>query len=557
MKLTATKTTREQLRIHVQHFLKELQACLPTTVEISKNWGNLDEVFVHNENSQIFNRRLQFNPFVIVYCEKTSDVQATYLAAKNNNLPIKVRAGGHDHEGECIGTNVVLIDLSKMSKKEQVIVNPITKVAHIPPGIRFETLTTALADKDVMIPHGTCATVGISGFTMGGGWGPWTRRHGMCCEHLVGATVVLGDGTVQDFDVSEGKVPDILWALRGGGAMSYGIVTEFRIQTFPLPPILHRFEVVWNPYEDFNPDQLQENVPTLKVLKKWEAIIQSTQTAQLTGTNLKINARPWQKDLPLPPTVAHNCVFYGYWQGDEKSLRKFLDDNFFGELRPSEITIAPPTGANYGTRAYGLHLMSSWDRESFTKIRLKMTTTVQGTPLQPDEDQPAPHKITSRLVSKNGLDANRANGYQKLLESLSSDLLETGNRRLGLFNYVTLGAIVGDYYLQHKNTHDASAFPYPDKLYTIQYQCWWNEETYQKNEFQNNEVYNRTNKAMDWIERCRAADIPNTSGAFISFKDSSIPTETYFAHNYHKLIAIKEQYARDPYNHFRSRKTIL
>ncbi len=172
MKLTATKTTREQLRIHVQHFLKELQACLPTTVEISKNWGNLDEAFVHNENSQIFNRRLQFNPFVIVYCEKTSDVQATYLAAKNNNLPIKVRAGGHDHEGECIGTNVVLIDLSKMSKKEQVIVNPITKVAHIPPGIRFETLTTALADKDVMIPHGTCATVGISGFTMGGWLGP-------------------------------------------------------------------------------------------------------------------------------------------------------------------------------------------------------------------------------------------------------------------------------------------------------------------------------------------------------------------------------------------------
>ncbi|CAL2077963.1 FAD-dependent oxidoreductase [Tenacibaculum sp. 190524A02b] len=556
MTLIKQETTEKLLKHHIDDFLKEIKGCLPSNVEISTNWGSLEDVFQHTKKSQIFNRRLQFNPFVIVFCEQESDVLTTYQAAKNNNLPIKVRAGGHDHEGECTGTNIVLIDVSKMSEAKQVKIDPATKVAHIPPGIRFQTLTSELAKHDVMIPHGTCATVGISGFTMGGGWGPWTRKEGMCCEHLVGANIILGDGTLHKIEAKGNEVPELLWALRGGGGLSYGIVTELRIQTFPLPPVLHRFDLTWNPYEDNDPDSLIEKVPTLKVLQKWENIIKSEETPQLTGTNLKINGRPWEANKPVPSNISHNCVFYGYWEGTEESLDKFITKNFTDDLTPSIINIEPPTGADYGDKEYGLQLMSSWDRESLYKIRLKMSVDLQGTPLQPDEDEPAPHKITSRLVNKNGLDANNQNGYQKLLESLSSDLLLEGNRALGLFNYVTLGAIVGDFY---KNNIDKtnSAFPYKDKLYTIQYQCWWNEIEFQKQEFQDNFVYDRTNRALDWIEVSRDYDIPNTSGAFISFKDSSIPTKTYFDKSYHRLIEIKENYSKDKYNHFRSRKTII
>ena len=151
---------------------------------------------------------------------------------------------------------------------------------------------------------------------------------------------------------------------------------------------------------------------------------------------------------------------------------------------------------------------------------------------------------------------NSKNGYQKLLESLSSDLILDGNRALGLFTYVTLGAIIGDFYNTRINETN-SAFPYKEKLYTIQYQCWWNEKKEQKNEFQDNFVYDRTNHALDWIEKSRNFDIPNTSGAFISFKDSSIPTKTYFDKSYDRLKEIKENYSKDPYNHFRTRKTII
>lgn len=207
--------------------LKELVDKLPGSTTISANRGTEEDVIKYYKNAQMFNRRFKENPYIIVYCESSEDVQITYNCARDHNLPIRVRGGGHDHEGESSGTNTVLIDLSKMTT---VDIDPETKIAKIGPGNRFQKLTTDLANKDVMVAHGTCATVCIAGFTLGGGWGPWTRKHGMNCEHLVGAKIVLGDGNLVDTD--DDDIDDrLLWALRGGGGMSYGIVTEFRIQT--------------------------------------------------------------------------------------------------------------------------------------------------------------------------------------------------------------------------------------------------------------------------------------------------------------------------------------
>ena len=172
--------------------------------------------------AQIFNTRLQQNPLAIVYCECAEHVSEAYNTAIKYQIPVRVRAGGHDHEGESSGTNVVLIDVSKMTS---IDIDSVTGIAKIGAGNRFNRLTAALADKDVMIAHGTCATVCITGFTLGGGWGPWTRKMGMNCEHLKGATLMLGNGEITDTDEDEnGNVPDLLWALRGGGGMSYGLV---------------------------------------------------------------------------------------------------------------------------------------------------------------------------------------------------------------------------------------------------------------------------------------------------------------------------------------------
>ncbi len=517
------------------------------------------QIIEYNQASQLFNRRIQEKPLAILYCTCTKDVQIAYKAAIQYNLPVSVRSGGHDHEGECSGTNTILIDLIELS---EVIVDEKTKIAEIGPGNRFIKLTTELAKNGVMIPHGTCATVAIPGFIMGGGWGPWTRSKGMCCEYLVKAEIILGDGSIEV--VSETNKPELLWALKGGGGMSYGIVTKLFIQTFDLPETLVKFELEWNVY-DKHTQEIKESIPTIKVLTQWEKIITSKNTSNLIGTNLKINGKPLKiigykdekNNEPIyetfdPDTVVHNCVIYGYWQGTQEQLIIFITEQFtVNKIKPEDIRIDGVGGIG---KEYGNNLMGSWDRESHHNIKL-LAAGKEGTPLPADLDEPAPHKITSRLVDKQGLGAN---GHEGLLRSLTSPLILQENRLLGLFTYVTLGAIAGDFYKAMPLTDmGKSAFPYKDKLYTIQYQTWWNNDLKQKEELENNKVYTRTNRALDWIEMSRDFDIPNTSGAFISFKDNSIPTKTYFAQNYEALKRIKEKYTEDQYNHLRKRKTII
>jgi hypothetical protein len=533
----------------------ELRSQLPNvTIHIAQ--GDVQAQENYFAAAQVFNTRLQQNPLAIVYCETANHVSVAYKAAIDNEIPIRVRAGGHDHEGESSGTNVVVIDVSKMTNIE---LDKTTHIAKIGAGNRFNRLTKALADKDVMIAHGTCATVCITGFTSGGGWGPWTRKMGMNCEHLQGATLVLGDGSIIDVDEKDGKVPDLLWALRGGGGMSYGIITELRLKTFDLPKVLIKFELHWNLHDKKN-EYLKYDFPTLDILKAWENVIQATDTSELIGTNLKINARSVVDNFNYKE-IAHNCVMYGYFEGTKQELNDFVDKRF-AKVSPSLIKIDGEGGVSpENPKELYLKggLMSSWDRESYAKVQQQLApkNLLKGFPIPPDEDDPAPHKITSRFVNHEGLEED---GYKQLLLSLTSPLVLVGNRALGLFTYVTLGAIVGDYYRQNADKADNSAFPYKDKLYTIQYQTWWNESD-KEHQFpepsQSEPVYENINRAMDWIDAARNFDIPNTSGAFISFKDIAIPVSTYFDKSYERLKSIKKACSKDPFNHFRTRKTII
>jgi hypothetical protein len=366
---------------------------------------------------------------------------------------------------------------------------------------------------------------------------------------------MLGDGEIIEVDEKDGHVPDLLWALRGGGGMSYGIVTELRLQTFPLPKELIKFELHWNNYDE-KQEFPQEQYPTLAILQAWEKVIQSGETPKLIGTNLKINARPSVEQFDYRE-VCHNCCMYGYWEGDIAKLMDFVYEHF---PRKYVNLIIDGEGGTDARKQYLENgtLMNTWDRVSFSKVKedlIKNDLLDKGTPIPPDLDEPAPHKITSRLVNKEGLGEG---GYEQLLRSLTSPLVFKENRALGLFAYVTLGAIVGDFY--HRNLETNSAFPYNDKLYTIQYQTWWNtveKDRDHNGNFQQSQVYDYINSAMDWIDAARHFHIPNTSGSFISFKDSSIPTRVYFDKSYKRLKQIKIEHSRDPYNHLRSRKTIM
>jgi FAD binding domain/Berberine and berberine like len=578
--------------------IKALRSQLPEVKILTSQTPDLE----YFEASQVFNTRLQQNPLAIVYCEKAEHVSKAYKIAIEHQIPIRVRAGGHDHEGESSGTNVVTIDVSKMTNIiiDKSNIDKSKRIAKIGAGCKFIDLTKALADQNVMIAHGTCATVCVTGFTLGGGWGPWTRKMGMNCEHLKGATLVLGDGSIVDVDEEpNGEVPDLLWALRGGGGLSYGIVTELRLEIFDLPQELIKFELQWNHYDKKN-EYPANYFHTLNILKAWEAVILEESvlpfflpslTLKLIGTNLKINACPPIDALSSfdYTKINHNCCMYGYWDGSEEELINFVR-MYFANVLPPYIKIDGEGGKNpkhpkedyivfrnsqepcpsfvkervpnpipRSAKAFYTSndsLMGNWGRESFAKVDAKINDLDQGAPIPPDYDDPAPHKITSRLVNHEGLSDE---GYKQLLLSLTSPWIKPENRRLGLFSYVTLGAIIGDYYRSEKGKNNPSAFPYKDKLYTIQYQTWWNEPD--KHEYpdpmQEGGVYTNINLAMDWMDAARNFHIPNTSGAFISFKDIAVPTSVYFDKSYERLKEIKIKYAKDPDNHLRTRKTIM
>lgn len=506
----------------------------------------------YDQARQVFNRRFDLRPWAIVFPENNLDVSQMVLLASKSNREIRVKGGGHDHEGECSANGALLLDMSKMKNLSFGAFNN-KAVANIGVGWVFKDLIVPLVAAGVSIPHGTCQTVGITGFTLGGGWGPWTRKYGMCCEHLTGATIILGDGSIKHLrlDSREAEDRNLLWALRGGGGFSYGIVTELQIATFELLDNAHKFEAVWT------------TQPALKVLEGWEQAIEEQSNPELVGTNLQILAKPQAGNIDDDDYIKrsiHECHFFGYYLGDKAAVEKAIED-WFPDVPPDHLEVIEDS--------QGSHLQfSSWGRVLHSQRR---SLSLQGNlslsakhdfPLE--EDIPAPHKISSRLVNREGLDEV---GRINLIRSLESDLLHAEGEQLGVISYVTLGAISGEFYYHYPDRFSAnakfpdnlgSAFPYKDRPYTIQYQVWWDTKSSispTESELAGVNVY--TNRAMDWIAQCRRAEFPQTSGAFISFKDADIATETYFLQNYENLVAVKRTASQDPLNRFRSRKTII
>lgn len=564
---------------HFMRFINEVRSHIPSEYIITDGQYYTEQDFwvstghqmlAYEKACHLFNRRLQKKPLAVIKCRTSQDVKIAYKTAIDYHLAISVRSSGHDHEGESGETNSIVLDLELMNAIE---LDPITGIVAVEPGCTIERLTRYLSQKGLMLPHSTSASHALAGFIMGGGWGPWCRKYGMCCESLLQAEIVLGVGETQV--VSAANKPELLWALKGGGGLSYGIVTRFFVQTFALPPCLLKFELEWNPYIK-DCQQLQETTATVRLLERWEQLILADNLPCLLGTNLKIQAKPAinqaQKNhvngdtAAQDPLVAkHNCIMYGYWEGNPASLAHFIKTQFSEVgLKPNRVQIDAIGGL---TQSYGDQLMESWNRETIQDLQpilnLKMIELINDKDIQLYKNQrlhaqdllrPAPHKVTSRLAHSQGL----KQGHVALIESLTSSQIIEGNRQLGLFTYVTLSAIAGDFYHTLGEIQKSqSAFAFKDHAYIIQYQAWWNNELQEQALMQANPVYARVNRALDWIDNCRDANIPNSSGAFINVKDNAIPTARYFGENYPMLQQVKASYCQDPLNHFRSRKTII
>ena len=179
----------------------------------------------------------EVRPRLVVLCRSVPDIvrAMTYATATGNH--IAPRGGGHCFAGRS-WTDGIVLDLSGLDG----ICVADDRVATIRAGVRLGQVYAALHGYGRTVPAGCGPTVGITGLTLGGGIGLLGRKHGLTCDHLVGAQIVLADGSVVDCD--HDHEPDLFWALRGAGGGQFGVVTSLRFETVPEPMTI-RIEAHW------------------------------------------------------------------------------------------------------------------------------------------------------------------------------------------------------------------------------------------------------------------------------------------------------------------------
>jgi FAD/FMN-containing dehydrogenase len=178
------------------------------------------------------------SPAAIAYAASTTDVQRLIDFARSHAIAPIPRCGGHSYAGYSTGAGLI-VDVSGLNG-----VGVAGSTATVGAGTRLVDLYGALAAAGVLVPGGSCPSVGIAGLALGGGGGVLARKYGLTCDAIRALTVVTADGSVRRADaVSE---PDLYWASRGGGGRNFGIATSFDFAAEPIPPLaLFTLEFPW------------------------------------------------------------------------------------------------------------------------------------------------------------------------------------------------------------------------------------------------------------------------------------------------------------------------
>jgi FAD/FMN-containing dehydrogenase len=179
-----------------------------------------------------FNGMIDRRPALITRPLDVDDVVTAIAFARDSDLPVAVRGGGHSVAGHCMGDDSVVVDLRLM---RNVAVDPDARTATCDGGALWEDFDPPCLRHGLATPGGTFGDTGVAGLTLGGGIGHLVGLHGLTLDNLIGATVVTAAGDV--LRASDDENPDLFWALRGGGG-NFGVVTDFTFRLHPVGQLL-------------------------------------------------------------------------------------------------------------------------------------------------------------------------------------------------------------------------------------------------------------------------------------------------------------------------------
>lgn len=178
----------------------------------------------------VWNAMIDRHPGVIVRCKNTDDVIAAVKHANALDLPISIKAGGHNVAGHAVCNDGVMIDLSLM---RNVQVDAERRIASVEGGALWRDVDTASQAHGLATPGGLISDTGVAGLTLSGGIGWLRAKHGLSIDNLMAADVVTADGKLIHTSAEENA--ELLWALKGGGG-NFGVVTRFEFALHPVGP---------------------------------------------------------------------------------------------------------------------------------------------------------------------------------------------------------------------------------------------------------------------------------------------------------------------------------
>ncbi len=222
----------------------------------------------YDEERKVYNGMIDKYPGLIAKCVDVADVMAAVNFARDNELLLAVRGGGHNGGGLGLCDGGMVIDLEGI---KFILVNTENQTVKVGGGNLWGEVDHATHPFGLAIPAGIISTTGVGGLTLGGGVGHLSRKYGLTIDNLLEADMVLADGSF--VTVNKDQHPDLFWAIRGGGG-NFGIVTSFTFQAHAVKNVyggptlwpIEKTEEIMEWYDDFiqkAPDELNGFIATM------------------------------------------------------------------------------------------------------------------------------------------------------------------------------------------------------------------------------------------------------------------------------------------------------
>ena len=183
----------------------------------------------YDEARTVFNAMVDRRPAVIAQCANEADVGLAVRFARDLDLKIAVRGGGHSVAGMALNDGGLVVDLRRM---HEVTVHPGAAAVRVEGGATMSHMDRATEPYHLATTGGRASTTGVGGFVLGGGSGWLERKFGLAVDNLLGVDLVTADGTMTHASAEEN--PELFWALHGGGG-NFGVATALTLKLHELP----------------------------------------------------------------------------------------------------------------------------------------------------------------------------------------------------------------------------------------------------------------------------------------------------------------------------------